>query len=131
MAVAGTRVGVAVGNGVQLGTNVSVTVGESNVGVFDGVAGCNDGVRLDVGIAVSTFGFGPRVDTLVAVNVDDGDSILGDVVIFDGLHAVRANTIIKLQGYTRFMKHLILSTLPSYLFPSHSNLTNRAGRCGK
>ena len=125
------RVGVAVGDGVKLGINIGGIVGVSDVGVFDGVAGNSDGVNLDVGSAASTFGLGLGVDMLVAVDVGEAISISGEMVTFDGLHAVKANTIIKLQGYTPFMKRLILSTLSSYLFLLRSNLTNRAGRCGK
>jgi len=125
--VGGILVGVAVGDGVKLG----VTMGGSDVGVLDGVAGCSDGVRLDVGIAVSTFGFGPGVDMFVVVDVGEAVSILREVAIFDGLHAVKANTIIKLQRLNRFIKRFIPSTLLSYLFLPHSNLTNRAKRCGK
>ena len=98
VAVGGTRVGVAVDDGVKLGVNVDVgvAVGGIGVGVFDGVTGSSEGVRLNVGKAVSTIGFGPRVDTPVAVDIGEAVSTPGEVVIFDGLHAVKTNTIIKL-----------------------------------
>ena len=109
VAVGGIRVGVAVGEGVKLGVNIGlgVAVGGSGIGVFDGVAGNSDGVSLDVGSAVSTFGLGPGVDMLVAVDVGEVVSIAGEMIISDELHAVKTNTTIKLQRFSPFIKRLI------------------------
>lgn len=122
--VGGTRVGGAVGDGVKLGVNVGigVAVGGRGVGVFDGVAGCSDGVRLAVGSAVSTFGLGPGVDMFVVVDVGKAVSIPGEVVIFDGLHAVKANTIIKWQRFNPFIKRLIPFIFRPYFFLSRSQI---------
>jgi hypothetical protein len=115
------RVGVAIGDGVKLGINVGVIVGGSDVGVFDDVAGNSDRVSLDVGSAASTFGLGPGVDMLVAVDVGEAISISGEMVTFDGLHAVKANTIIKPQRSNSFIKHLIPFILRPYFFSRIQN----------
>jgi hypothetical protein len=81
-----------------------VAVGGISVGVLDGVAGNSDGVSLDVGSAVNTCGLGPGVAMLAAVDVIETVSIAGEVVNFDELHAVKANTEIKLQRFNPVIK---------------------------
>lgn len=131
VAVGGIGVGVAVSEGVKLGVNVGlgVAVDGNGVGVFDGVVGNSEGVSLDAGSTVSTFGLGPGVDMLVAVDVGEAASIPGEMVIFDGLHAVKANTIIKPQRFSPFLKSLILFIVQLHLCSPHSNLTWGAKHC--
>jgi hypothetical protein len=137
VAVGGIWVGVVVGEGVKLGINVgldvavavAVAVGGIGVGVFDGVAGNSDGVSLDADSAVSTAGLGPGVAMLVALDVGKIVSITGEPVIFDGLHAVNANTISKTQSLKPFSKSLTLFIVQSHLCLPHSKLTSWAKRC--
>ena len=126
-----TRVGIAVGDGVKMGINVGVDVGEIGFAVFDGVAGNTDGVRLDVGIAVGTSGFGPGVAVHVVVDVGDAVSTPGAVTVFEKVHAVKVNTTIRQQRCKFSMKRLIPFILRSYLFLSRSNLTNKVECCNK
>lgn len=123
VAVGGIRVGVAVGEGVKLGVTVGigVAVGGSGVGVFDGLAGNSDGVSLDVGNTVSKFGLGPSVAILVAVDVGEAASIAGEEVVFDGLHAVNANPISKLQKLNPVIKGFIPFILQPYFFSRIQN----------
>ena len=109
VAVGGTRVGVAVDEGVKLGVNVGigVAVGGSGVGVFDGVGGNNNGVSLDVGSAVSTVDLGPGVAIFVVAKVGETISIAGKLVTFNAPHAVKANTITKPQRFNFVIKYLI------------------------
>jgi len=128
VAVGGTRVGVAVIDGVKLDVNVgvAVAVGGISVGVLDGVIGNSDGVSLDVGSAVNTCGLGPGVAMLAAVDVIETVSIAGEVVNSDELHAVKANTAIKLQRFNPVIKYLIPFILQPYFFLAQFK-TNKLG----
>ena len=109
VAVGGTRVGVAVDEGVKLGVNVGlgVAVGGSGVGIFDGVGGNNNGVSLDAGSAVRAAGLDPGVTMLVVVDVGKTISVADELVTFNGLHAVKTNTIMKPQRLNFVIKSLI------------------------